>query len=370
MRIVKINNISYKTISLFQKVRLVLFIQIFIERIFMVNFVFNLLFILIFLFSCQNQDKNIDIANLSTKPNILFIISDDQAFDGVGSLGNKDVQTPNLDALVRTGTTFTHTYNMGGWGAAICIASRSMLNSGKFLKNAKKFNFRKNNNSSWSMRMQAAGYKTYFTGKWHVPIKPTKIFDVVSYPRGGMPSQTKIRYKRNFEGKETWSPWDKSKGGYWKGEKHWSEVVADSAISFLNEAKSSSQPFFMYIAFNAPHDPRQSPKKYVDKYPLDKIKLPKSFIPDYPYRKEIGMVNYYKKNKTFRELRDERLAPHPRTERAVKINIQEYYAIITHMDYQIGRILEALKKSKLGSNTYVIFTSCITHKKKTFNSKS
>jgi len=92
----------------------------------------------------------------------------------------------------------------------------------------------------------------------------------------------------------------------------------------------------MYIAFNAPHDPRQSPKEYVDMYPLDKISVPESFLPEYPYSEEIG---------SGRDLRDERLAPFPRTEYAVKKNIQEYYAIISHMDYQIGRILDELEKT-------------------------
>ncbi len=86
----------------------------------------------------------------------------------------------------------------------------------------------------------------------------------------------------------------------------------------------------MYIAFNAPHDPRQSPKEYVDMYDLDDISIPESFMPEYPYKDDIGCGL---------DLRDARLAPMPRTEYSVKVNRQEYYAIITHRDNQIGRIL-------------------------------
>lgn len=104
----------------------------------------------------------------------------------------------------------------------------------------------------------------------------------------------------------------------------------------------------MYLAFNAPHDPRQSPQEYVDQYPLDQIKLPTNFLPEYPDKDAIGCA---------KDLRDERLAPFPRTEYAVKVNRQEYYAIITHMDAQIGRILDALEASGKKDSTYIFFTA-------------
>ena len=84
------------------------------------------------------------------------------------------------------------------------------------------------------------------------------------------------------------------------------------------------------------HDPRQSPKEFVDMYPLENISIPDNFQPLYPYREEMGSGE---------DLRDEQLAPFPRTEYAVKVNRQEYYAIVTHMDKQIGIILDELEKS-------------------------
>jgi choline-sulfatase len=104
----------------------------------------------------------------------------------------------------------------------------------------------------------------------------------------------------------------------------------------------------MYLAFNAPHDPRQSPKEYVDKYPLQNVKVPANFMPEYPYKDSIGCSA---------KLRDEKLAPFPRSEYAVKVNRQEYYAIITHMDTQVGRILDALEASGKADNTYIFFTA-------------
>ena len=73
------------------------------------------------------------------------------------------------------------------------------------------------------------------------------------------------------ENDKTWLPWDTKWGGFWEGGKHWSEIVADDALNFIKDAEQQEQPFFMYVAFNAPHDPRQSPKEFVDKYPLENI---------------------------------------------------------------------------------------------------
>ena len=90
-----------------------------------------------------------------------------------------------------------------------------------------------------------------------------------------MPKTVPEAYDRPHEGEEDdWSPFDTSVGGFWEGGKHWSEVLGDDAVGFLEQAAQSDNPFFMYLAFNAPHDPRQSPKEYVEKYPLEKILLP------------------------------------------------------------------------------------------------
>ena len=303
------------------------------------------------------------------KPNILFIFSDDQMWDSLGFLEKSPIQTPNLDRLRKQGALFTHAYNMGSFTPAVCVASRTMLNTGSSVWRAAAFSPKGNNHEDrnapknmaryeipkrkpealWSQFMQRAGYETYFSGKWHVDgYQPP--FDHTAHVRGGMPAQSKERYARTFiEGEpDTWSPYDKSLGGFWQGGKHWSEVLGDDGVSFLNEAKKSDQPFFIYLAFNAPHDPRQAPKEFVDLYPLDTIEVPKNFIPEYPYNEYAGAG---------RGLRDEKLAPFPRTEYSVKVNRREYFALITHMDAQIGRILDALEATGKADNTYIFFTS-------------
>ncbi|MHC4995644.1 MAG: sulfatase-like hydrolase/transferase, partial [Planctomycetota bacterium] len=262
-------------------------------------------------------------------------------------------KTPNIDRMIDKGMLFTHAYNMGSWSGAVCVASRTMLNTGRFLWSAnsvyQKTDEERAAGRFWSEYMKKAGYTTYMTGKWHVKADTSKAFDVTADVRGGMPNQTPEGYNRPIEGQpDPWSPYDKKFEGFWKGGKHWSEIVGDHAVDFLGRAKEDDNPFFMYIAFNAPHDPRQSPKRFVDMYPLDAVPTPRNFLSRYPYDEQIGCGP---------KLRDAKLAPFPRTEYAVKVNRQEYYAIITHMDREIGRILDALEASGKADNTYVFFTA-------------
>src|SRR5690606_19795487 len=175
--------------------------------------------------------------------------------------------------------------------------------------------------------------------KWHVQAPADEVFDIVGHERPGMPPDPWLKgggkkvveaiknsenvdeampigYNRPLNKNDhSWSPSDPKFGGYWEGGKHWSEVLKDDALGFIQEASSKEDPFFMYLAFNAPHDPRQAPQEYIDMYPIDKISLPGSFLPEYPWKDSIG---------NGRSSRDEALAPSPRTEYAVKKHRQEY----------------------------------------------
>lgn len=305
------------------------------------------------------------------KPNIVFIFADDMTVGGLGSTSNGEVKTPNLDRLRGQGTYFSHTFNQGGYNGAISTASRSMMNTGKYLWKTMdlvqgKLEKRKNlwpegvpyyepkkpatRPTLWSEHMKEAGYDTYITGKWHVDIPAGEVFDQACNIRGGMPNQVKARYDRQFiEGEpDTWNPADSTNGGFWEGGTHWSEVVRQDALRFISEAKEKDAPFFMYLAFNAPHDPRQAPQAFQDLYSLENVSVPKNFLPEYPYSEGCGAG---------KALRDEQLAPYPRTPYAVKVNRKEYYASISHLDAQVGIILEALEKSGKLGNTYIFFTA-------------
>ena len=324
--------------------------------------IFAFTFVSIFILGCNSSTKKFEKKKL---PNILFLFADDYTYDAINALGNKVINTPNLDRLVNKGVSFTNAFNMGGWQGAVCVASRSMIITGRSLWNSKKISdsWKKKSNyelaeNSWPKLLEQKGYNTYMSGKWHVFIDPKKVFQNIKNVRaGGMPKDYRKRddlgnwvgkgYNRpKSEEDKSWIPFDTINGGFWEGGKHWSEVLKDDALDFIEDARNSDDPFFMYLSFNAPHDPRQSPKSFLDQYPIENIPLPENWLPEYPNMNEIGLKSH----------RDESLAPLPRTPYAIKTHIKEYYGIISHLDYQIGEILAALKKSGKDKNTYIFFT--------------
>jgi arylsulfatase A-like enzyme len=289
----------------------------------------------------------------SVKPNILFVFADDMTFDAIRELGNGEAITPNLDRLVKRGVSFTNCYNQGGWHGAICVASRTMLLTGRFLWNARdterKLEQECEDGRLWPQYLERAGYNTYMSGKWHIKCDAEKAFQNIGHVRPGMPPDVEVQYDRPKDVvPDPYDPTDPELGGHFTGGKHWSEALGDDGIGFLQDAAKQDAPFFMYLAFNAPHDPRQSPQEYLDMHPLDSISIPENYQPEHPDKEAIGC------GKT---LRDERLAPFPRTEEAVRVNRREYYAIISHADAQIGRILDALEATGKADNTYIFFTA-------------
>jgi choline-sulfatase len=327
---------------------------------------------------------SIGMAKAQEKPNFLFIITDDQTYQSIHALNNEEVHTPAMDKLVDEGVTFTHTYNQGSWSGAVCVASRAMLITGqnvfKAPRNEKyldswahlKGNEIKTEVPLWTEVFGNNGYQTFLTGKWHnSDYAVLKSFDKAKAIGDGMyetrdENGNRLGYERGSTDTE-WIPWNTEFNGHWtpqvndilydeNGKKkigpsytinqHTSELYSDQAIQFLrNDVKLDSKPFFMFVSFNAPHDPRQSPKEFVDMYPPSEIKIPENFLPEHPF------------NQGDNKVRDEQLAPFPRTREAVQLHRSEYYAIISHADHEISRILKALEESGKMDNTYVILTS-------------
>ncbi|MFX0557568.1 sulfatase-like hydrolase/transferase [Maribacter sp. CXY002] len=344
----------------------------------MKRYILFYLLVAVLIVGCKPSNKEIENQKPKENPNFVFLFADDQTYESISALGFNEVHTPNLDRLVNSGTSFTNAYNMGGWNGAICIASRAMIISGMPIWDAQKKTklWAKGDstalNQTWGRLLERNGYTTYMTGKWHVAAPSDFVFQNVKHERPGMPSDKRgeltsainkwkeesgnmkdwndympLGYGRPTGPEDTeWSPTDTLQGGFWNGGKHWSEVVRDDALSFIDTAKDKGDPFFMYLAFNATHDPRQAPQRFLDMYPLEDIELPQNFLPEYPYKDSIGNPP---------SLRDEALAPYPRTAYAVKVHRQEYYALLSHMDEQIGKILDALEESGKMDNTYIFF---------------
>ncbi len=308
-----------------------------------------------FLKSAVAQASAVEIARAvqETRPNFLFMIADDLTFRGLQAMGNPEVQTPNLDALLNRGCHFTHCFHQGSWSGAVCVPSRTMLNTGLTAFRARK---EVEQTPLWAETFGKAGYNTFIIGKWHLS-KTTlaRSFKETGPVSGGMFESGPEAYNRPSPG-NTWTPWDTSLKGQWLHTKEWEKaehdgirhsaaVWADGAVDHLQKVSQQHEPFLMYVGFNSPHDPRQAPREVVDRYPRARIEIPPNYLPEHPF------------DQGDHKVRDELLAPFPRTREAVQVHRSEYYAHITYMDAQIGRILDALEKSGKAANTYVIFTA-------------
>ncbi|MDW7694483.1 sulfatase-like hydrolase/transferase [Flammeovirgaceae bacterium SG7u.111] len=252
------------------------------------------------------------------QPNIILIESDDQSNVAVGAFGFGEMHTPNIDKLAKEGVYFTSAHNMGCWSPAVCIPSRTMLFNGTTIWKASKITAKKVPGASLTERLSAEGYTTYFTGKWHALGKrPQDTFDHVGHI---LPGQLKT---------------------YYTEEGHLTDVVGDEAVEFINQAAKEDNPFFLYVAFNAPHVPRQTEQKYYDMYPTSKIKLPPSVKDGEPLHPHIK-YNY---------------TSDPIRAKSMKERYQQNNAMVTHMDERVGDIIAALKKSGKYENSIIVFMS-------------
>ena len=274
-------------------------------------------------------------AHAAKKPNVLVLFSDDQRSDTIGALGNPHVRTPNLDRLAREGTAFTRAYCMGSDQGAVCVPSRAMLLTGRSL-------FRVKNDLSqdtWPEAFARQGYATFLAGKWHngQPSAKRAFQKGRAIFFGGMGDPDTMML-RDLTADHVLTPPRQTT-------EHVVKVFADAAIDFLGERKGAGDPFLCYVAFNAPHDPRKAPKEYHDRSDPALVAFPGNFLPVHPF--DNGAMT----------IRDELLAPFPRTVADTRRQLADYYASIEHLDHQVGRILDALRGNGQADDTLVVFAS-------------
>jgi len=274
------------------------------------------------------------LAAPTPRPNVVFLFSDDQRFDTIRALGNPDIQTPNLDRLCARGVAFTQASIMGGNQGAVCVPSRAMLMTGQSLYHATDALAGKRPYHLWPAVFAQAGYQTYGAGKWHNGPKLYHEAFSAGGPIffGGMNDHYKTPLHR-FNPSAQYPPAAAERSPKQSA----SELFTEGLLDFLMR-RDQTKPFCAYVAFTAPHDPRQAPPEWQAKYPVEKMQLPKNFLPKHPF--DNGEL----------EIRDEKLLPFPRTPEAVKKEIADYYALISHLDSQVGRILDAVDE-----NTIVVF---------------
>jgi arylsulfatase A-like enzyme len=274
---------------------------------------------------------------VAAPPNVVFLCSDDQRFDTIRALGNPHIETPNIDAMVANGFTFTHAFCQGSTQPAVCVPSRAMFLTGRGLFHVDP---QIKDAPTWPEVFRKAGYHTVGIGKWHNgPASYARSFSSggpIFF--GGMGDQNRVNvHPFDPDGKYP-------KANLKTGTAYSTKMFADAAVDLLN-THDGKKPFFLYVTFTVPHDPRTPPTGYEKKYDPKKLPLPKNYLPKHPFNNGELLI------------RDEKLLGWPRTEDQVRKELADYYATISHMDAQIGRIRDALKKGGFDRNTVVIFTS-------------
>jgi arylsulfatase A-like enzyme len=304
------------------------------------------------------------------RPNVLLIVADDQRPDTVQALGNPHIQTPNLDSLVRRGTVLTR----ATCAHPLCYPSRAELLTGcTGFRNGTWSELKLSADVPlWPKVMRDAGYRTCYVGKWHTAGRPSAIgYEECDglYGSGKDDGRAYVDFRgRAATGYRDWQ--FQNEAGQRFPEQgigltpDISREFADAAIRLI-EGKRGKQhgaaarsadgtrsvpatderPFFLHVNFTAPHDPRIWPPGYEDRYQPSQLPLPANFQPEHPF--DHGNLRG----------RDELLLPFPRTADDVRQELACYYAVISHLDEQIGRILKSLEATGQAENTILIFTS-------------
>jgi arylsulfatase A-like enzyme len=278
------------------------------------------------------------------RPNILMVVADDHRHDAIHTMGDSAVQTPCLDRLAASGTAFSQAHHMGGKFSAVCVPTRGCLMTGCSVYRAmsdQADNIITPSRVTLGEHLGANGYYTHCVGKWHNDFKSLNrsfAHGEAIFLRGLASDQYQLRV-HHYDPTAVYG-----KNTVYYASKFSTDFLADHAVDFLQNYRRD-EPFFLYTAFTAPHDPRTPPRDFARLYSAKNTPLPLNFAPVHPF--DNGELH----------VRDEDLAPHPRTPDRVRQEIAAYYGMISNLDAGVGRILAALEASGRAEDTIVVFTA-------------
>ena len=289
---------------------------------------------------------NVTYSVADDRPNIIFLMTDDQNVRSLGCYGAPGVKTPNIDALAADGVTFDRHYDT----TAICMACRATVMTG-LLEYRHGVNFgtgtvgdgqmRKEDwEQSYPMLLHKAGYRTAFAGKFGFTIEDTSKSG--RYPEddfdmwGGGPGQTSFITARN-----------KSMVQYAKNYPHSTRSYGAFGSDFIKESAKKDQPFCLSISFKAPHRPVQPDPLFDDIYAGALFPKPENFGREhgmhFPEQSRRGRQYQRFEEWHYNDAYDEVMA--------------KYYQLIYAVDVAIGMIREAVETAGVKHKTLIIFTS-------------
>jgi len=272
-------------------------------------------------------------------PSVLVIVADDQRADTIHALGNPHIRTPALDALAARGTSFDRAYCMGSGHGAVCIPSRATMLAGRSL-------FRREEQlegqETWPEVFGRTGRRTFLTGKWHNgEAAAVRCFDEgkdVFF--GGMTDQWNVpvrSFPTGGDGVDLLGPVTVATGI------HSARLFGDAAVGFLERV--GDEPFFAWVSFTVPHDPRQAPEEFRSRYVGHEPPPPANWLPEHPF--DNGEL----------AVRDELLLPRPLSRAGVSQELADAHACVESVDAEVGRIVETLRKRDRLDDTLILFVS-------------
>ena len=275
----------------------------------------------------------------SGRPNIIFLLTDDQRYDALGAMGNSIIKTPHLDQLARAGILFQNAYVT----TSICCVSRASIFTGQYESrhqiNDFATDFKKDALvNTYPALLKNAGYKLGFIGKFGVGTHPPEqLFDFwVNTEAGGKGQPDYII----------------SDG---KGHMVHDNDTIDHAIQkFLNEYGADQEPFCLSVSFKAPHEQDGHPPKYIiqrrykDLYKDVSIPIPVTADPSYWNK----LPDFFRTETNFGRERWEGLFGTPEL---YQENVKNYYRLITGVDDVVGDMVQKLKSLGIDKNTIIIF---------------
>ncbi len=291
-------------------------------------------------------------AAAQTRPNIVFIMTDDHAAHALSSYGSRLIKTPHLDRIGKEGMRFANAFVTN----SICTPSRAVILTGKYshLNGVPVFNHLDNSQPLLSKYMQTAGYHTGIIGKWHLGGNNAQ------RPNEGMP--TGFDYWNILPGQGLYfDPVMIELGERKKLKGYTTDLITDYAMQFI-EKRPKDKPFFLMYHHKAPHRNWQPDEKYRKQFENVTLPLPATFNDEYAGKSDAS------RNATMhidQDLNDNDLKMKPPAGLAgqelkqwkYQRYMRDYLACVQSVDDNVGRFLDYLDKNGLAENTLVIYTS-------------
>jgi N-acetylglucosamine-6-sulfatase len=290
-----------------------------------------------------------------SRPNIIFILTDDQRWDAMSCMGHDFVRTPNMDRIAREGTLFTNAFCT----TSLCSPSRATFLTGTYAHTHGVINnygreYDPAITPTYPALLQKAGYETAHVGKWHQAPHDE--------PRQGYDYWLSFRDQGIYH-----NPWLNENGRRFQAQGYTTDLLSDYAVNFIKQDRE--RPFCLTLSHKAVHEPFQPPQRHKGLYKGATLKEPASFKDDFAGKSKWHRREYtnpdcgwrFRSSEFRTEQVPERIPPgewdRPKAWWNEGERWRAYYECINSVDDGIGRLYEALEESGQRENTLIVFAS-------------